>query len=82
MRARKKENYCLIVAFNDGSVREVDCTPLLNGAVFSPLKDQAKFDAFFVDLGTILWENGTIDIAPEWLYRNGKPVSSFLPDVG
>jgi Protein of unknown function (DUF2442) len=58
------------LAFEDGSVGDVDLTHLLSrGPVFEPLRDPAYFRQVRVDPegGTIVWPNGA-DVAPETLY--------------
>ena len=60
----------LRVTFDDGVVRDVDCTQKLAGRVgpvFEPLKDPSFFAQAFVDEGTVAWPNGA-DIAPETLH--------------
>jgi hypothetical protein len=48
-----------------------DFTPLLETEAFGPLKDEASFRGVYVDYGVTVWNNGDIDIAPEYLYENG-----------
>jgi hypothetical protein len=63
------------VTFTDGSSREIDLRPHLNGPIFEPIRnDPQMFAAVFVDpIGqTLAWPNGA-DIAPETLYYNGNP---------
>ncbi|MBR2770571.1 MAG: DUF2442 domain-containing protein [Bacteroidales bacterium] len=38
--------------------------------IFDSLRDKAVFDRFDLDGWTVTWLNGTIDIAPEYLYEN------------
>jgi len=63
------EPYHLRVEFNDGVVREVDCTFLLRGALGDGLRDPDYFRRVGVDEGlrTIVWPNG-LDPAPELLH--------------
>lgn len=64
--------YRIAVLFNDGIRKVVDFADLLrkNYPVFKPLKDINVFKNFKVT-DTLEWNNGTIDIAPEYLYENG-----------
>ena len=48
-------------------------TPLLNYPAYAELKDEKEFERYGVD-GMVFWANGA-DIAPEFLYENGTPVS-------
>lgn len=60
--------YLLRLAFNDGTRKTVDVTPLLSGPVFEPLQDPAYFSRVVLDpvCGTVVWPNGA-DLAPEAL---------------
>ena len=67
----------LLVAFTDGSEREVDLSDELHGEVFEPLQDEATFAEAFVDkeTRTVAWPNGA-DFAPEFLYEVGREVEA------
>jgi len=65
--------YTLICTFNDGSVKKIDMTPLLDAPAFRELRDLNQFRQFGLD-ETIFLVNGA-DIAPEWLYHNGVTLS-------
>ena len=58
----------LRLAFNDGTRKTVDISPLLKGPVFEPLRDPSYFSQVHLDTvcGTVAWPNG-IDLAPEAL---------------
>ncbi len=59
--------------FTDGTVREIDLDPYLDGPIFQPLRDYpALFRAAFVDNGTITWPNGA-DLDPDVLYYDLGP---------
>jgi hypothetical protein len=64
---RPLNNYKLSVRFSTDEVREIDISPLLNEPVFKALKDVSVFNTVYVDYGTVVWNDGTIDIAPEYL---------------
>lgn len=59
----------LRLAFNDGTVGEVDPRPLFGGPVFEPLADPDYFARAALDsvCGTVVWPNGA-DFAPEALH--------------
>ena len=38
-----------------------------------PLSDKTVFDTVYVDYGSTVWNNGDIDIAPEYLFENSIP---------
>jgi len=61
--------YILKCTFNDGAIKEVDLSPVLDAPAYRALKDIEQFRQFGLD-ETIFWANGA-DIAPEWLYHHG-----------
>lgn len=63
-------DYTLLCSFSTGERRKVDLTPLLAYPAFAELSDKKKFVQFGLE-DTIFWANGA-DIAPEFLYENGK----------
>jgi hypothetical protein len=70
------------LSLTDGSTREVDLGPLLNGPVFEPIrKDPAVFRSVRVDseLGTIVWPNGA-DIDPDVLVLGRTPAAFATSD--
>jgi len=69
------EGFVLRVAFDDGTVREIDLEAELWGPVFEPLRDDPQlFRQVRVDeeLGTIVWPNGA-DLDPDVLYGDVAP---------
>jgi len=69
------EGFCVRLTFTDGSVKNVDLSPYLNGTVFKPLRENLElFRRVQIDeeLGTIVWENGA-DICPDVLYHGRTP---------
>ena len=63
--------YRILVKFNNGINKVVDLANVIKQyPVFKPLKDLALFKQFIVT-DTLEWDNGKIDIAPEYLYDNG-----------
>lgn len=68
--AQLLSDYKLHLTFNDGGQRIFDCQPLIEQyPFFAPLRNKAIFDNFDLDGWTICWQNGNIDIAPEYLYE-------------
>lgn len=65
----------LRVRFNTGDVRDADLTPLLAMPAFRPLETETVFHAFSIDHGIVCWQDGEIDLAPEWLFDHGIPVT-------
>jgi hypothetical protein len=68
----------LRVEFNDGVVREIDCSFLMHGTLGEPLKDPAYFRQVGVDqeLRTIVWPNG-LDPSPELLHGDQAPTATL-----
>ena len=71
VRAEYRGGYRIHLTFNDEVENTVDFAAWLDGPVFEPLKDQAYFQRFFLEGGTVTWPNGA-DIAPETLHERAK----------
>jgi len=71
--ARHVRDYVIWLRFNDGAEGEVDLRDELEGEIFEPLRDLARFTRFRVDaeMQTLVWDNGA-DMAPEFLYDKMK----------
>ncbi len=67
------DGHRLRVAFNDGVVRDVDCSFLLHGTLGEPLRDPDYFRQARVDeeARTVVWPNG-LDPAPELLHGDNE----------
>lgn len=68
---RPLDNYKLWLRFNTGETKIFDFIPDLDSPAFSPLKDKNVFNSVYIDYGVTVWNNGDIDIAPEYLYEKG-----------
>ncbi len=68
----------MIVTFSTGEKRLLDVTKL-EGSAFAPLKKQEIFANPVLRYGVITWDNGEIDVAPEYVYEISYPYES--PDV-
>ena len=66
------KEYKLFVRFSTGEEKYVDISSLLDEPVFSVLKDVSLFNSVYIDYGTVVWNNGNIDIAPEYLYEKAS----------
>jgi hypothetical protein len=62
--------HSLRLTFSDGSAKQVDVSPLLDGPIFEPLRDPAYFSRATLDpiCGAVVWPNGA-DFAPEALHE-------------
>jgi hypothetical protein len=67
---RPLKDHKLWLRFNTGEARVFDFTPLLAQPVFAPLADPDVFNGVYIDYGVTVWNDGDIDIAPEFLYEN------------
>ncbi len=73
--AEPLDNRILRLTFNNGSVKTFDCKPLIKEQnVFGALQDEAIFREIALDGWTVTWQNGKIDIAPEYLFEKGMDV--------
>lgn len=66
------ENYKVRIAFDNGEKRTFDFKTLLNKPAFLPLNDMGVFKSVNVKHGIPIWNNGSIDISPEYLYKAGE----------
>ncbi len=70
VKAEVSGAHSLDLTFKDGTRKQVNLLPLLEGPVFERLRDPAFFARVLLDpvAGTVVWPNGA-DIAPETLYE-------------
>ena len=68
--ARAIDDYKLWLRFSTGEEKIFDFLPLLDEKVFSILKDKNIFTKVYVDYGVTVWNDGEVDIAPEYLYHH------------
>ena len=65
------QEYKFCVYFNDGVKKIFDFLPVIEKyTVFKVLKDVELLKNFNVT-DTLEWNNGELDIAPEYIYQNG-----------
>jgi len=69
-----KNDYKLLLTFDNGEQRIFDATPLLSVKVFSPLRDKTFFKRVRVLDGTIVWPED-IDYCPDTLYMQSTAVT-------
>ena len=67
----------LWVRFTTGDVKIFDFTPLLKDAGFAPLAVEKVFSGVYIDYGVTVWNDGDIDIAPEYLYEHSAAAESI-----
>lgn len=73
---RPVEDYKLIITFSNDEVKMFDFSELLTMPCYQPLKDKELFKSVYVEYGTLVWNDGEIDIAPETLYAKGVTVDT------
>ena len=67
------DGFRLRLGFEDGTQKEVDLEPYLNGPIFEPMRnDLTMFRAVHIEGGTIAWDNGA-DMDPDVLYYGLTP---------
>jgi patatin-like phospholipase/acyl hydrolase len=63
------DDMIMIVTFNNRATMLFDAT-VLEGEAFEPLKDEKVFKTAKVDHGVVVWLDGEIDCAPEYMYNH------------
>lgn len=72
--ARHLEELKMLVYFNNGESRLFDFATIVDRyPVFAPLKVKDTLKQFHIS-DTLEWFNGTIDIAPEYIFEHGEPI--------
>ena len=74
--AKVLEGHKLHLTFNNGACKVFDFAQVLakDMPIFEPLKNLTVFRNIVLDGWTVTWQDGTIDIAPEYLYEHGVTV--------
>ena len=74
--AKVLEVHKLHLTFNNGACKVFDFAQVLAKGmpIFEPLKNLTVFRNIVLDGWTVTWQDGTIDIAPEYLYEHGVTV--------
>ena len=65
---RALNDHQLWVRFNNGEEKTINFKPLLEHPAFAVLKDENIFKQAYIDYGTVVWNDGEIDISSEYLY--------------
>ncbi|WP_461257738.1 DUF2442 domain-containing protein [Treponema sp. R80B11-R83G3] len=74
VKSELKEDYKVLIEFNDGTVGVIDFYDKLKNdhrQIIRELLDLDKFRVVKTKLDTICWDNG-VDFAPEYLYEQIK----------
>lgn len=71
--AEPLEGFRARLHFEDGTVKEIDLEPYLQGPIFETIRENPDvFRAMKIEGGTVAWENGG-DIDPDVLYYGLTP---------
>lgn len=67
---RPLPDFCMLITFSTGETRLFDATVLLKGPAFARLCDEGIFFAPVIVDGVCTWDDGGLDVAPEYMYVN------------
>lgn len=71
------EDGMLLLTFNTMEKRLFDTT-ILQGPAFEPLQHADVFNTVAVDHGVVIWLDGDIDCAPEYMYSHSYAYEEML----
>ena len=72
------EDMMMIVTFTSGEKRLFDATILLTMPVFKVLENSETFHSANVEHGVVIWNNGELDVAPEYMYKNSYAYNEII----
>lgn len=70
---KPKDNYLLILTFENGEKRQFDMKPYLDFGIFQQLKDLKLFKTVKISFDSIEWDNEA-DFDPEILYQKSLEI--------
>jgi Protein of unknown function (DUF2442) len=70
---KPKNNYILLLTFENGEKRQFDMKPYLEIGIFKELKDISLFKTVKIHFDSIEWANEA-DFDPEVLYQKSQPI--------
>ena len=70
------DHYRLKITFEGDECRVFDASAYLDKGVFTRLKDKTLFNLAYVQWDTVCWP-GELDISPDTLYLESKPVKEL-----
>jgi hypothetical protein len=73
-----KDDYCLLLTFENSEKRIFDLKPYFDKPVFARLKNAALFKTARVVSGAVEWQ-GEIDLSHDTLYLESKAVKAARP---
>lgn len=73
--AQPRDDYCLLLTFENGEKRVFDLKPYFDKPVFAGLKNSALFKTARVVSGSVEW-HGEIDLSYDTLYLESRAVKA------
>lgn len=61
---------CMLVTFSNGEKRIFDANYLTQYPIYEKLKDYNIFKKAYIENGTIMWDDGKIDVGTNTVYKN------------
>ena len=61
---------CMLITFSNGEKRIFDAQFLMKYPIYKKLQDFNVFKSAHIENGTIVWDNGAIDIGVDTVYNN------------
>ena len=78
IQAKPLRGCCMELTFNDGSRKNYDFEKLIGThPMYDFFRNSVAFNNYTLDGWTVSWNEGRVDVAPEYLYEHGTPVDSI-----
>lgn len=71
-------NMMMLLTFTSGEKRLFDATILLSLPAFKPLENVDIFNSATIEHGVVVWNDGEIDISPEYIYKNSYSYDEII----
>lgn len=81
INVQSKENYTLLLTFDNSEQKVFDVKPFLDKGIFKELKDKNKFSQVKPFLGSIQWQGGQ-DFCADTLYENAISLTQLKETLG
>ncbi len=81
INVQSKENYTLLLTFDNSEQKVFDVKPFLEKGIFRELKDENKFKQVKPFLGSIQWQGGQ-DFCADTLYENAISLTQLKETLG
>ena len=70
--AKVLPHYRILVTFDTGEKKLFNMSTMLHYPVYQKLKDETVFKTIKIRRGVVTWDDGNIDIAPEYMYYHNQ----------